>query len=134
MTKEEFKKLRVGTILLAGCNFVEITKIHEDKEHFDGILHTPYPLSIAPLSVQGLSWVEVDFFDIPEDKFVADCIRYKQPITNDAKDNYTVRDVVDVVCECGLVKYFSIMDIGKSFIGSVVRHYKNIKDGIIYEQ
>lgn len=134
MTKDEFNKLGVGTILLAGHNFVKITKIHEDKEHFDGILYTPYPLNIQPQNITDRLYAEVDFFDINENQFVADCIRMDIPITYDGKEEYTVHQCVDVICEAGLVKYFSISNIGIGFIGSTVRYYKNIKGGIIYEQ
>lgn len=134
MTKDEFKKLGVGTILLAGHNFVKITKIHEDKEHYDGILYITYPYDIPPQNITDRFFAEVDFFDINENQFVADCIRMDIPITYDGKGEYTVHQYVDVICEGGLVKYFSISDIEIGFIRSTVKYYKNIEGGIIYEQ
>ena len=127
MTKEEFKKIRVGDILLSGHNFVQIMSKHEDDEHFDGLLYTPYPLNIPPQYIKGLCFTEVDFFNIPSETFIADCAINGIEITDYEKDSFTINGRIDVVCRLGTVKYFSIMDKEISFIKSVVRKYKQIK-------
>lgn len=136
MTKEEFNKLGIGAILLYGENYVEITKFSGD-DTFDGLLYLPCVYGNRPSPVQNISLTEVDFFDIPEDKFVSDVIRFtKHKIKFDGRGEYTVQltDLsekcvaeVDVICSDGLVKYFSRPPVAISFIGSVVRRYKNTK-------
>ena len=133
MTKEEFNKLGIGTILLCGQNYVEITNFNND-DTFDGLLYLPYQWSTKPNLKRHLSLTDVEFFDIPEDKFVSDVISCdNHKIKYDGKGEYTVQinaveegsvAIVDVICRDGLVKYFSIPPLGFSFISSVVRKYK----------
>ena len=133
MTKEEFKRLAVGTFLLIGHNYVKITNINKDNGTFDGELYVPYPLNIKPCLLQGRSWTEVDFFDVPTEKFVSDCIKIGHKVKFDSEDELTVSlcdaqgnifDSFDAICKDGVIKYFSIPNFALAFIGSVVRQYK----------
>ena len=136
MTKEEFNRLGVGIILLTGNNYIKITNINKDCGTFDGELYVSYPLNVKPISLKGRSWVEVDFFDIPTEKFVTDCIKIGHKVKFDTEDELTVSlcdtqgnitESIDVICKYGLVKYFSIPDVAIPFIGSAITQYKNIK-------
>lgn len=136
MTKEEFNKLVVGAILLTGHNYIEITNIDKDSGTFDGNLLFPYPLNVKPIPLKKRSWTEVEFFDIPQEKLIADIVKIGHKVKFDDDEELTVSlcdmqgnvvESLDVICSNGLVKYFTMPKVGISFIGSVVSQYKNIK-------
>lgn len=133
MKKEEFNKLYRNAIVLKQGEMFIILDFNNELGLCRG-LTLKHDVRDTTVFEDEVSYSDLDFFDISEETFLADCIKYEQPISNVCIDKrrernwneYTIHNVVDVVCKDGLVKYFFLKLTGIYFIKSVIKQYIKI--------
>lgn len=133
MKKDEFNKLYRNTIVLNKGEMFIILDFNKELGSCRG-LTLKRDVSDTTVFEDEVSYSDLDFFDISEETFLADCVKYEQPISNvciDKKNErnwneYTIHDAVDAVCKDGLVKYFFLKLTGIYFIKSVIKQYIKI--------
>ena len=133
MKKEEFNKLYRNTIVLKQGEMFIILDFNKELGSCRG-LTLKRDVRNTTVFEDEVSYSDLDFFDISEESFLADCIKYEQPISNICIDKrrerncneYTIHNVVDAVCKDGLVKCFFLNPTGIYFIKSVIKQYIKI--------
>lgn len=133
MKKEEFNKLYRNAIVLKQGEMFIILDFNKELGSCRG-LTLKRDVRDTTVFEDEVSYSDLDFFDISEETFLADCVKYKQPISNVCIDKkhernwneYTIHNVVDAVCKDGLVKYFFLHLTGIYFIKSVIKQYIKI--------
>ena len=132
MEQEEFNKLYRNSIVLKQGEMFLILDLNKELGSCRG-LTLKCDVRDTTVFEDEVSYSDLDFFDISEETFLADCVKYKQPISNVCIDKkhernwneYTIHNAVDVVCKDGLVKYFFLHLTGIYFIKSVIQQYKS---------
>lgn len=133
MKKDEFNKLYRNTIVLKQGEMFIILDFNKELGLCSG-LTLKRDVSDTTVFEDEVSYSDLDFFDISEETFLADCVKYEQPISNVCIDKkhernwneYTIHDAVDAVCKDGLVKFFFLKLTGIYFIKSVIKQYIKI--------
>lgn len=132
MTQNEFKTLWRNEIVLKGEHLFIILDFNEEEENCQGLTLKNDERSTIVFE-DGVTASDLDFFDINEETFLADCVKYNQPINdvclgkidNRSCNEYTIHNAVDAVCKDGLVKHFSLNNIGIFFLKRVIKQYKS---------